>query len=149
MVDRLQTVIAQIVQIRIRARLAVEIRDGRQTGRHAVIVVRERAETFVSVVTPSQRVISLRHRDAVDRSAHNTAQLIIGVRDRIVGQRSIHARHLPRAQLSHRVVGVSRPAVGDPTNQTTRLEKSGPGRGQSRRESTRTTELQISEVSLG
>src|SRR6184192_1617388 len=34
-------------------------------------------------------------------------------------------------------------------NQTTQLEKCGQGRGQSRRESTLTTELQISEVSLG
>src|SRR5438132_2993093 len=51
-------------------------------------------------------------------------------------------RYSIRVELTH----PTRPAVGNPGNQTTQLEKCGQGRGQSRRESTLTTELQISEV---
>ena len=100
MMNRLQPIITGVTEVRIRAGLPVGIRDRREPRRHPVVPVPKRAQDVGLRRHTSQRIVRLGGRHTVDRPADDAPQLVVLIGDRVVGERTIHARHPRRPHLT-------------------------------------------------
>ncbi len=108
--DRLQPIVARVPKIAVGAGLAVGIRHPGQPAAVAHVRVAKAAEHIRDARDTPKGVIRGGLRDGVDRACGHAPQLVVRIRDRVVRQRAVDRRELPRAELSrrHRQVGVAR-----------------------------------------